>query len=373
MGKDGYEGVPGPGSYNLGGKGEVKAARPVQPRKKNAVFESKVNRLKVKRRNEALGPSPQSYVIPSTLKVAGKPDNVQCFGTSSDRFANKEEMGPSPGSYGQPLSDFERRAMEARKSQVRYNSNAGNKQPVPFGTSGTRFTQKYDTGGAAPGSYDFTGGMVDELKQKLVGRSGAFGSSSKRFQKFKDQVEASDNGGGEIPLKLGASEQGGSSVASQRSKRPVMGRAEKSFLNNNNGAAEQAGGMGGTSSFAQGPPRLERPANSIAPPPGTYDVRVPWNANSVALSSGPADRIPKVKNYTGNIGPGDYNVPSTVGAKKSLNRKCIMVSTETRFGSGLTSEVEGPGPSSYYPEYHYGSLIRPTFNIAIAEASKQMF
>jgi hypothetical protein len=82
-------GTPGPGSYNLsgGGGGIVHQQRPGPARKKNAVFSSKVARLKERIRKESQGPSPQTYNIPSTLKVADRPDAVQCFGTSSDRYA----------------------------------------------------------------------------------------------------------------------------------------------------------------------------------------------------------------------------------------------------------------------------------------------
>ena len=69
---------------------------------------------------ELLGPSPTSYNIPSTLKIQERPDHVQCFGTSSNRFQSPANAaGPSPGSYGKPVSDFERRAMEARKMKMR--------------------------------------------------------------------------------------------------------------------------------------------------------------------------------------------------------------------------------------------------------------
>ena len=64
--------APGPGSYNLidyQSTSTNAAVRPVQKRKKNAVFESKVERLKEKRRYETMGPGPASYVLPSTLKV----------------------------------------------------------------------------------------------------------------------------------------------------------------------------------------------------------------------------------------------------------------------------------------------------------------
>jgi hypothetical protein len=122
--------------------------------------------------------------------------------------------------------------------------------------------------------------------------------------------------------------------------------------------------------------RLAKDPCAPGPPPGAYDVRPQWESRSVVpLSSGPAARIPKLAAPSGDVGPGNYNLPGSMGAKKSLNRKDIMVSTESRFqkGMGGGGGKEVPGPASYYPEYHYGSLIRPTFNIAIAEASRTMY
>jgi hypothetical protein len=86
--------------------------------------------------------------------------------------------GPAPGSYGKSLSDFERKAMEARKIKMRQPAH---KEAVPFGTSGGRFTKAPNAEfAAAPGSYDFQDTLANQLKKKLVSRNGAFGSTAKR-------------------------------------------------------------------------------------------------------------------------------------------------------------------------------------------------
>lgn len=163
---------PGPGSYNLTDYQSTQsnaAVRPVQPRKKNSVFESKVERLKEKRRFETMGPGPASYILPSTLKIEEKPDNVQCFGTSSSRFISKNETGaPGPGYYCQPISDFERKSLDARKQKLRQPNH---RDPIPFLSSGKRFTRnKNNQFNNDPGSYDLPSTLSQDLKKKLTSR-----------------------------------------------------------------------------------------------------------------------------------------------------------------------------------------------------------
>ncbi|GMH62633.1 hypothetical protein TL16_g03520 [Triparma laevis f. inornata] len=360
-GNKGLGAGPGPGSYNLEGKTNTSAAKPAVGRKRNAVFESKVQRLKEKRSNEVLGPSPTSYNIPSTLKIQEKPDNVQCFGTSSDRFQTSKSIGPSPGTYSKPVSDFERRAMEARKVRMR---QPGHKEPTPFGTSGQRFRAERNDVGAAPGSYEFNDSMAKELQKKLVSRNGAFGSSSKRFPKWEsDKAGSKSAPSSRGNLKLATGEY--QPPAKPKNSKPYTGRPERNFL--------KAGGAGKgkTSSFASSSKRgYAKSSADVAPPPGTYDVSLKWAAKSVVpLHSGPASRIPTEKSTTADVGPAQYNIKSQFAVKRN-NRKDIMVSTQSRWKGGGD---QTPGPSDYYSEYASGGMVRPTFNIAIAESSRVMF
>ena len=150
------------------------------------------------------------------------------------------------------------------------------------------------------------------------------------------------------------------------SRQPMKGRPDRNFLSKNSPTKENAETK--TSSFADTSTRFGKSNAAEAPPPGTYDVRPQWKASGcVPLFSGPKERIPKTHSTSGDVGPAQYNVKSTFG-KRSQNRKDILVSTSTRFGLSKTNDV--PGAGHYYPEYSQGSLIRPTFNIAIAEASR---
>eukprot|EP00520_Triparma_pacifica_P017952 CAMPEP_0118649828 /NCGR_PEP_ID=MMETSP0785-20121206/9914_1 /TAXON_ID=91992 /ORGANISM="Bolidomonas pacifica, Strain CCMP 1866" /LENGTH=582 /DNA_ID=CAMNT_0006542147 /DNA_START=74 /DNA_END=1819 /DNA_ORIENTATION=+ len=358
-------GSPGPGSYNLEGKTNTSAAKQPVGRKRNAVFESKVVRLKEKRASELQGPSPTSYNIPSTLKIQERPDHVQCFGTSSNRFAtDRRSIGPAPGSYGKPLSDFERKAMEARKLKMRQPAH---KEAVPFGTSGGRFTKAHNADfAAAPGSYDFQDTLANQLKKKLVSRNGAFGSTAKRFPKFEAQTSKSAPASREsLKLATGYNKPAPPSTKqTAKSKAPMRGRPDKNFLNRTTNQAAHEGEK--TSSFADTSQRFKKTKEDFAPPPGTYDVRPRWKTNGVVpLYSGPKERIPKEKSTSGDVGPAQYNLASSFGKKPVQNRKDILVSTSSRFNKSYSTDT--PGAGSYYPEYSMGNLIRPTFNIAIAE------
>jgi len=358
-------GSPGPGSYNLEGKTNTSAAKKPVGRKRNAVFESKVVRLKEKRASEIQGPSPTSYNIPSTLKIQERPDHVQCFGTSSNRFqSGRQASGPAPGSYGKPVSDFERKAMEAKKVKMRQPAH---KQAVPFGTSGNRFTRAYNADfAAAPGSYEFQDTLANQLKKKLVSRNGAFGSTAKRFPKFEAQTSKSAPASRES-LKLATGQKPAPPLNRNKSKAsPMRGRPDANFLKRTTKPVPEGEK---TSSFADTSQRFKKTAEDFAPPPGTYDVRPRWKTNgTVPLYSGPKERIPTVKSTSGDVGPAQYNLSSSFGRKAVRNRKDILVSTSSRFPGSYANDT--PGAGSYYPEYSMGNLIRPTFNIAIAEGSR---
>jgi len=415
---------PGPGSYNLIDYQSTQAnaaVKPVQRRKKNAVFESKVERLKEKRRYETMGPGPASYVLPSTLKVEDRPDHVQCFGTSSSRFLEMHETGaPGPGFYGRPMSDFERRSLEARKQKLRQPNH---REAVPFLSSGQRFvSSKNNQFGSAPGSYEFPGTMASEIKKKLTSRVGAFGTTSKRFPNWTEQEQmpqatGGTGGGGskrshsqgssrqsastksaaaggsagiENYLRLvtqnGGEEEWGGNANNMGSKKPMRGRPHADKLhavhvgatsggdsnsNNNSNNNNNNNNNNKTSSFASASKRFEERGKDrdAGPPPGAYDVNLKWRSTSVVpLGSGPAERIPKINRTSGDIGPGEYKIGSSIKVKNN-NRKNIMVSTQSRFGVADKKMVDaGPGPGSYNADYFYGNLIQPTFNIAIAES-----
>lgn len=68
-----------------------------------------------------------------------------------------------------------------------------------------------------------------------------------------------------------------------------------------------------------------------------------------------------------NRGPGSYQLPPSIQPKPS-NRRQVMVSGSKRFGPDLDQFAEKPpGPGAYDVEPFFGSMIKPTYNVAIAE------
>ena len=53
------------------------------------------------------------------------------------------------------------------------------------------------------------------------------------------------------------------------------------------------------------------------------------------------------------------------------NRKDILLSSAPRFQAAASRLGPGLGPGSYDPEFLYGNLNKPTFNMSIADASAQ--
>ena len=218
------------------------------------------------------------------------------------------------------------------------------------------------------------------------GGGGHRSNQSALISELASSLKLGSGGGGHhgsSPNRGGSQSAPSAPASDTRARRPFKGRPDLVFFSPVGGAApqpqhqqymsgnsKQRSGETGLSSFASGVDRFDDKTASmrVAPPPGAYSPAMSWKAPSVVpFSSGPKDRIPDVKLET-DVGPGSYNLRSTVQANKSRNRKNIMVTTQARF-KGRTGEYDGPGPGEYMPEYAYGNLIKPTFNIAIAENS----
>ena len=83
----------------------------------------------------------------------------------------------------------------------------------------------------------------------------------------------------------------------------------------------------------------------------------------------------KAETTTARIGPGAYSVPTTIKAGKP-GRKNLMLTSAPRFGAGgflLGSDADDlPGPGQYDYEMPYGNLLKPTYNVAIAEQCREI-
>ena len=121
-----------------------------------------------------------------------------------------------------------------------------------------------------------------------------------------------------------------------------------------------------------------RPARDAVPPPGAYELKTEWRAaRGVAkLGSGPVARFTEAASMTSQkIGPGAYSMPTTIKPGKP-GRKNLMLSSAPRFGAGGfapgTEADEAPRPGAYDYEMPYGNLLKPTYNVAIAEQCREI-
>lgn len=75
---------------------------------------------------------------------------------------------------------------------------------------------------------------------------------------------------------------------------------------------------------------------------------------------------------TTDVGPGTYSVPTTMGPKKSVNRRPdVMLTAAPRFHERSSTNV--PGPGHYDTQMLYGNMLKQTYNVAIAEASADIY
>ena len=139
-------------------------------------------------------------------------------------------------------------------------------------------------------------------------------------------------------------------------------------------AAASGATYGGTSATARA---AQRPSPvAVGPTPSTYDVsqqRSLHTGGSWTTKAGPdisrgGERFPEPKHETG-AGPGSYHLPSAIaGPDKYRTVRGVMDSKEPRDRyQRPTTNV--PGPGAYDVALNYGNLLRPTFNVAIAEAA----
>jgi len=118
----------------------------------------------------------------------------------------------------------------------------------------------------------------------------------------------------------------------------------------------------------------ERSAADL-PPPGEYDVRPQWGKGARGLISSGGERFRAPKDRVAAPGPGQYYdgvarlTAST--SKTGRSRANVFLSASARFQRSRTERERQalPGPGSYDPDFLYGNLNKPTFNVSIAEDS----
>jgi len=336
-------GNPGPGQYQA-----TPTASTLIPPKQSSIFQSSVKKGTVtKKPND--NPGPGAYSSKGYFGDQKTETHLQFFGSTSRRFdaGPREEQrkfgGPGPGSYrGAEPTGFTTSVSLASPTQheVGFASTSSRFQPKRVRKSDTSETR-------GPGSYEAKS-MAGELSKKLASRAGVFGSTTKRFHSIRSDAVPGPGTykGAEVPDGEAFVPQNAPSIA----KKP--GSVFSSITNRT----------------------LDKKPMDV-PPPGTYNVGSKWTTGSGAglIASGgkrfeqprPADQTP---------GPGRYQSKGALKPAGS-NRKMIMQTTVPRFENTLlreqTEKNPVPGPGSYDTEYLYGNLNKPTFNMAIADASAQ--
>jgi hypothetical protein len=141
-------------------------------------------------------------------------------------------------------------------------------------------------------------------------------------------------------------------------------------------ASQATGGKAGSFASRRAEGRVGPMGNVVGPNASTYDVsaqRSLHTGGSWTTKAGPdisrgGERFPDAKQET-EAGPGSYHLPSAIQAPGKFHRvRGVMDSKEPR-DSHQTPTTTVPGPGAYDVALNYGNLLKPTFNVAIAEAA----
>ncbi|ETV69673.1 hypothetical protein, variant 1 [Aphanomyces astaci] len=283
--------APGPGFYHPEDHDHHAAVQ-------SAVFKSTLTRERAtnpmtRRTASSAVPGPGSYNAAATPlgQNAKKPEHLQFFGSTTSRFDAVKKWGsssPCPSSTSTPF-----------KSQ----SHHRNQHNIGFTSTNKRFVdtslarEMCDVG---PGTYHASG-LVEELQHRVSGRTGVFGSTTKRF---------------ESPMPASVLQ----SVLESSPPRP------------SNQQDDKGGVPVKSSAFASATSRFQNPATKDAVPcPGDYEVAMTWDKpGGKAVFASHLDRGSALdKKSAAMPGPGSYAAPDSMlkSAKPTTQRKDVFVST----------------------------------------------
>ena len=382
--------------------------------RKSAVFSSAVGRTRIdvgdKLQADAT-PGPGTYYRPIPAFRRSIAQLPSTFGSNAPRFEDElrtmsaSKAAPGPGQYLGTESTWDKRQRaRARHLGPKHGGRAPGAPPprgggIAFDSTSTRFDGRGLGGRSAtaagasigPGSYDHPG-LAEDVGKRLTSRTGAFGTSTRRFASQPGEAtRLAMPGPGEYDDEFAG-------TASQSTLRTpslstpgrtpgrgarVTGPALSTYRNKPRPKPTRGvGSVKPSSYFASDTSRTSladtRPARDAVPPPGAYELKTEWRAaRGVAkLGSGPVARFTEAASMTSQkIGPGAYSMPTTIKPGKP-GRKNLMLSSAPRFGAGGfapgTEADEAPGPGAYDYEMPYGNLLKPTYNVAIAEQCREI-
>jgi hypothetical protein len=314
---------PGPGSYDVDRAATSHVLRGgVMAKKQTSAFSSTTNRAPLS--TNMYGPGPGAYKPSSTFKslrehLAANPDTFHAFGSSglNPRSEAKRLDVPGPGSYTQTVIP---------KPPV-----DGVQKSAAFASNIDRFATPPSIG-PGPGGYDNANPtLVDDLKHRVSGKFGAFGSTSARLP-------------ADIPPT--APPPGTYNPKSDVKIADLRRRDKRSP------AFRSSGDRDDPSHKTQGAPTF-------------YDVKYDWpkpTTNNPAIA-GTVPRLHQPKRDE-VPGPGKYPAQNYLSdkARTTTHSGPSVWSKADRF-SGGASDV--PGPGAYNPA---NSLIKRSFNITIGDS-----
>lgn len=345
--------APGPGYYNTPTTFDVaddsfnpnastdlvlqlKAAR----KRQSFMFESSTERKVFQEViSTKVAPGPGVYDIPSSLAAPIKPPEQQCFNSTVPRFSEGSKsmrVNTAPGTYMIP-SEFDTQKVSIMKKK-KMHSRSGWAQNISFDATEARFFTPFKNNNPPPGLYQPKGTLADTLPRTNE-RSGPFGSKDTRFKEPKGVEPRASS-----PQLLEPRDSPARPASPTRQLRPAH--------------------ISTYASRAEGRVFRELERNVLYPAPTAYNTTPAWdNVRGV---------IPMAKKTTksarsGSLlsvgpGPGDYMLPSTIGTVMP-NRKNIMVSSVPR---DPRNHSDAPGPGYYNTVPSSDSLLKPSFNVMLA-------
>jgi hypothetical protein len=319
---------PGPGSYDVDRAATSHLLRGgAMAKKQSSSFSSTTTRTPLSA--NMYGPGPGAYKPASTFKslrehLAANPDTFHAFGSSAmdPRSDPKRMEVPGPGSYNPPLVPKPPANPDA----------AGNKNSAAFSSNVDRFATPPSVG-PGPGGYDHANpSFVDNLKHRINGKFGAFGSTSAR-----------------LPAELAPAA-------------PPPGTYEpKSDVN----PSELRRKDKRSPAFRPSGVR-EDPSHKTQGAPTFYDVKYDW-PKPTSLNPALAGTVPRLQQPKRDEvpGPGKYATPNYLAEKAR---------TTTHIGPSVWAKGERfnravhdvPGPGTYNAVA--ASLVKRSFNITIGDS-----
>lgn len=280
--------------------------------KPNAVFRSSVQRDKVIVDDL---PGPGTYYADEPARSLSKGD--LSFLSKAARFVERPREAAAPDVVDDVV----------RKRWIGPRKNVG------FDSTATRFVPVKTKSKAGPGSYNVPS-LADDVAKRTVSRSGAFGTSTRRFAPVATERR----------VELGVGD-GATFTKRVIKQKPIQQ----------------------SSAFASATARSSDVIRVVGPPPGAYDVSPEWGRKNGLVPFAAASTTLPRRSATADAspGPGAYDV-------KPTRAKPVVKMVRDSLPSS-SSDHPTPGPGAYDAMLPYGNLLKATYNVAIAADCRDLF